>query len=78
MTTWTRFWKAFDQARIVPRVALAFYGWMAYSLHQWFVAQKDISTPQTIYISVVWGAMPVLLKFYMENGTKWEPPKEEG
>lgn len=74
--TWNGFWRGVDRARVVPRIALMFYGWMAYSLHEWFMLQKDISTPQTIYVSTVWAAFPVLLKFYMENGVKWEPPKD--
>lgn len=75
MKAWTKFWRAFDMARIVPRVSLAFYGWLAYDLHRWFKDQPDISTAQTIYISVVWGAIPLLLRFYMENGPKWSPPE---
>jgi hypothetical protein len=70
---WSALWKALDQARLFPRAFLFAYGWLAYDLHEWFTRQPDISTPQTNYISVVWGVFPLLLNFYMQNGVRWEP-----
>jgi hypothetical protein len=70
---WATFWRALDQARFFPRVCLLGYAYMAYDLHRWFTLQADISAPQTVYISVVWGAFPILLNFYMQNGVKWDP-----
>jgi hypothetical protein len=69
---WTKFWRGIDQARVFPRTCLLGYAYMAYDLHRWFTLQADISTPQTVYISVVWGAFPILLNFYMQNGVKWD------
>lgn len=73
MTTWARFWRAFDQARVVPRAVLLGYALMTWRATEWFEALKDPNNAQGAFIAVVYGAIPLLLNFYMQNGTKWEP-----
>lgn len=71
-----RFWRAFDIARVVPRAVLMVYLWHAFRVSEWFLALKEPSAAQASYPAVVWGVMPLLLSFYMQNGVKWEPPKD--
>jgi len=41
---------------------------------EWAMSLKDISTPQTVFISTIYGAFPFLLNFYMQQGNSWMPP----
>lgn len=76
MTKWTKFWRAFDVARVVPRAALVACGWMTWHVTQWFMGLKDPSGPQSAFVVTVYGVVPLILNFYMANGVKWEPPKD--
>lgn len=70
--TWARWWRAFDQARVVPRAVLLGYAAMVWRATEWFEALKDPNNAQGAFIAVVYGAIPLLLNFYMQNGTKWD------
>ena len=76
MRKWLRFWRAFDVARVVPRFVLGLYLWHALRVSEWFLALAEPSAAQASYPAVVWGVLPLLLNFYMNNGVKWEPPKD--
>ena len=69
---WTRFWRAFDVARVVPRACLCGYAWMAWRASEWFMGLKDPTNSQAFFVSVVFGAIPWVMKFYMEKGVSWE------
>lgn len=71
MKRWAAFWRAFDQARTIPRTALLAYMWHAYGVSTWFTELKDPSVAQATYVSVVWGVLPLLLSFYMQHGVDW-------
>jgi hypothetical protein len=65
---WARF---IDIYRVVPRIALAFYMAQMWRVGEWAMDLKDISTPQTVFISTVYGAFPFILNFYMQTGNTW-------
>lgn len=68
---WEKFWRAFDRARVVPRVALAWYMWQMYAVQVWFLTLKEPSGAQAAFVSTVWGAFALLLNFYMQQGVDW-------
>jgi hypothetical protein len=68
MNRWVKFWKEIDRARIVPRMSLLFYTYQMWQVQQWFIELKDPSAAQSAFTSVVWGAFPLLLNFYMQQG----------
>lgn len=68
-----RFARLFDVYRVVPRVALGGYMIQMWRVGEWAMGLKDISTPQTVFISTVYGAFPFLLNFYMQQGNAWMP-----
>jgi hypothetical protein len=68
-----RFARWFDVYRIVPRVALGFYMWQMWRVAEWGMTRADLSTPQTVFVSTVYGAFPFLLNFYMQQGNAWMP-----
>jgi len=74
---WAAFWRAFDLARVVPRVALVFYGWQMVVVQEWFMALKDPTTGQSAFTATVWGVAPLLLNFYMAQGIKWPDATKE-
>lgn len=61
-----------DLYRIFPRVLLAGYGYMAYKVAIWFMGLADATPAQAGFPSVVYGAAPFILNFYMQNGIDWE------
>ena len=69
-----RFARLFDVYRVVPRVALGGYMIQMWRVGEWAMSLKDISTPQTVFISTIYGAFPFLLNFYMQQGNSWMPP----
>lgn len=72
MTRWYKFWRAFDAARIIPRICLVACGWMTWHVTQWFMGLKDPSGPQSAFVVTVYGVLPLILNFYMSNGVKWD------
>lgn len=69
---WAHFWRGLDQARIVPRMCLGFYVYQMWHTQQWFELLKEPSTTQAAFTVTVWGAFPILLNFYMQQGTDWQ------
>jgi len=65
------FWRAIDRARIVARACLIFYVYQMWHTQQWFEALKEPSPAQAAFTATVWGAFPILLNFYMQQGTDW-------
>lgn len=72
--TWSGFWHKFDQARAVPRACVAAYGVMTWNVTEWFMGIPDPTNAQGVFVSVVYGAIPFLLNFYMQNGVRWDGP----
>lgn len=81
MKRWAAFWRAFDLARIFPRVVLCGCAYMTWIVTQWFMALPKPSAEQSAFVVVVYGVIPLILNFYMANGVKWDiqhpAPKEE-
>jgi hypothetical protein len=65
-------------------MCLLFYVYQMWVTQTWFMALKDPGTAQAAFTATVWGAFPLLLNFYMQQGTNWEktgipaPPKPDG
>lgn len=66
--------RAIDIYRLVPRFALAFYMWQMWHVADWGMSLKDLTTPQTVFVSTVYGVFPLLLNFYMQQGNAWAAP----
>lgn len=77
MTKWARFWRAFDVARVIPRVCLFACGWMTWYVTQWFMALEKPSAEQAAFTVTVYGVVPLILNFYMSNGVKWGAKEDE-
>ena len=73
MTKWYRFWKAFDAARVFPRVFLVGYGALCWKASLWFMALDGPSAEQAAFVTLIAGFFVPLANFYMNNGVKWEP-----
>ncbi len=71
MSKWYRFWKAFDLARIFPRAVMVGCAFMTWEVTQWFMSLSDPTNAQGLFVSVVYGVIPLLLNFYMQNGVPW-------
>lgn len=71
MRHWVRIGRTIDALRIIPRVCLIAMGWMTWLVAQWFMALKDPTGAQGAFVSVVYGVIPLVLNFYMQNGTDW-------
>jgi hypothetical protein len=67
---WIKFWREFDRARVVPRLCLGFYTWQMYVAQAWFQSLPNPSAAQAAFTATVWGAFPLLLNFYMQQGVK--------
>lgn len=63
--------EAVDAWRLFPRAFVAMYGAFALHIGYWFTAVEKPTAEQSAFVSVVWGAMAVLLNFYMQSGRKW-------
>jgi hypothetical protein len=74
LSTLDKLARGVDVYRVVPRIALACYMVQAWRVGEWAMGLKDISTPQTVFISTVYGVFPLLLNFYMQQGNNWMPP----
>ncbi len=59
-----------NQWRIIPRGLMALYGYMAYSVAEWFMALPDPSIPQVTFVSTIWGAAAAWFGFYVNTGGK--------
>lgn len=70
MKRWALFWKAVDQARTVPRIALGFYGLLMWKSYTWATSLPDISPSQSAFLMVIFGASAPILQFYMANGPR--------
>ena len=69
--SWRKWGECIDKLRVVPRVLLGLYTWQAWQVAAWAMSKPDLTVPQTTFVSVVWGVYPMLLNFYMQNGTDW-------
>jgi hypothetical protein len=59
-----------NQWRIIPRVLIALYGWMAYSVADWFMNLPDPSIAQVTFVSTIWGAAAAWFGFYVNSNAK--------
>lgn len=69
---WRQAGECIDKLRIVPRALLALYTWQAWIVGSWAMARPDLTVPQTVFVSTIYGVYPMLLNFYMQNGTDWD------
>ncbi len=72
INAWERPAYYLDLYRVMPRMALAGYGYMAWQVALWFMGLKDPTVAQAGFPSVVYGAAPFIMNFYMQNGINWE------
>lgn len=63
--------EAVDAWRLFPRVFVTTFGLFAAHIGYWFTALEKPTAEQSAFVSIVWGAMAVLLNFYMQSGRKW-------
>lgn len=47
---------------------------MTWYVSMWFMALPKPESAHGMFVSVVYGAIPFLLNFYMQNGVQWTPP----
>ena len=59
---------AIDDFRVVPRLMVAGYGWMMWSVAQWFMALPDPSGPQAAFVSTMVGASAAVFGLYTNSG----------
>jgi hypothetical protein len=69
---WRAIGESIDKLRVIPRVLLGLYTWQAWIVGAWAMSRPDLTTPQTVFVSTVYGVYPMLLNFYMQNGTDWK------
>ena len=54
--------------RIIPRVLMALYGYMAFEVAMWFMGLEAPTTPQVTFVSTIWGAAAMWFGFYVNSG----------
>ena len=54
--------------RLIPRLLIALYGYMAYQVAIWFMGLPDPSGPQVTFVSTIWGAAAAWFGFYVNSG----------
>jgi hypothetical protein len=67
---WTVWADRVDRWRIIPRVLIALYGWMAYSAADWFMNLPDPTIAQVTFVSTIWGAAAAWFGFYVNSTGK--------
>jgi len=67
---WEAWRMRFDAWRIIPRVLIALYGWMCYTVADWFMSLPEPSMSQVTFVSTVWGAAAAWFGFYVNSGNK--------
>lgn len=60
-----------DAYRIVPRAILLGFGYLVYSVVQWFMGLDDPTTQQAAFVSAVVGITAPITAFYFNTGRKW-------
>ena len=60
-----------DLYKITRRSALIFFGFILYSVVQWFFTIDQPSLEHTIFVSTVVGIFPAVLAFYTAKGVDW-------
>ncbi len=71
---WRAVGEMVDKLRIIPRVLLGLYTWQAYVVAKWAMGLTDLTVAQGMFVSTMYGVAPLLLNFYMQNGTDWDKP----
>lgn len=61
-----------DAYRIVPRAILLGFGYLVYSVVQWFMELPDPTTQQAAFVSAVVGITAPITAFYFNTGRKWQ------
>lgn len=72
LTTWEKPAYYSDIYRVVPRMVLLACGLMTWRVTDWFMALDDPGVAQATFVSVVYGVIPLILNFYMQNGVDWD------
>ncbi len=73
---WRDVGECIDKLRIVPRALLALYTWQAWQVGAWAMSRIELTVPQTVFVSTIYGVYPMLLNFYIQNGTVWSDDKK--
>jgi len=60
-----------DLYKVTRRSALIFFGFILYSVVQWFFTIDQPTLEHTIFVSTVVGIFPAVLAFYTAKGVDW-------
>lgn len=61
-----------DAYRIVPRVLLLGFGYLVWSVVEWFMGLENPTTQQAAFVSAVVGITAPITAFYFQTGRKWQ------
>jgi hypothetical protein len=61
-----------DRWRIVPRLLVLLYGFMCWTVADWFMLLQDPTGSQVAFASTVWGAAAAWFGLYVNSGGKRE------
>ena len=59
-----------DQVRFFPRLMMAMYLWMLFSMTNWFILLPDPSNNQSAFVSVVMASFIPLFTAYVNSSKK--------
>ena len=58
-----------NRLRIIPRMIVASYGYLVWTMVQWFQTLPDATTQQVTLVTTIAAMAPVVFGFYMNGGT---------
>lgn len=61
-----------DEWRVIPRVVVACYSVMLWTVCHWFMALPDPTGPQSAFVSTIVGAAAGFFGFYVNSGKRRE------
>ncbi len=63
--------KIVDTIRLIPRLILVGYGILVYNISVWAMSNLKDPVAQAAFVSTIIGAIPFIMKFYMQNRKDW-------
>lgn len=62
--------KTLNEWRVIPRLLVALYGVLFYTVSDWFMGLDDPTNAQAAFVSTVVGAGAAIFNFYCSTGAK--------
>lgn len=62
--------KLINELRVIPRIMVLLYGYLFFSVAQWFMALPDPSGAQAAFVSTFVGAAAAFFGLYVNSGDK--------